>query len=344
MKKNILLVLSLSAIFLSSCENGDWEFPDYDIQTVYFAYQYPVRTITLGEDIFDTTLDNEGKCVIMATLGGVYENKQNIAIDFQVDNSLIDGLLFRQGENEMMPLPSSHYSLASDELIIPSGELSGGVEVQLTDAFFNDPKSLGRNYVIPLRMLNATVVDSILSGEPQVANPRRGVSTDWAVQPKDFIFYAVKYINPWEGFYLRRGEDVITGKNGNSNLDRTVVRSEQYVIDDEVVMLDSESRWEVSFTTSLQDIEGTDLNLVLLLSFDDAGNATISSSNPSEYTATGSGKFIKDGEKNSWGSQDRDALYLSYEIDTDEIQISTQDTLVMRNRGVAIETFSPVLQ
>ena len=93
MKNNILRFLFLSVVLFSSCENGDWDFPDYEYQVVYFAYQYPVRTITLGEDIFDTTLDNEGKCMILATMGGLYENKQNVTIDVEVDNSLVDGFL-----------------------------------------------------------------------------------------------------------------------------------------------------------------------------------------------------------------------------------------------------------
>ena len=39
------------------CKNDDWSFPDYDHSAVYFAYQYPVRTIVLGEDNnFDTSL------------------------------------------------------------------------------------------------------------------------------------------------------------------------------------------------------------------------------------------------------------------------------------------------
>ncbi|WP_031425955.1 DUF5627 domain-containing protein [Flavimarina sp. Hel_I_48] len=344
MRKNFFLLLFFIAAIFTSCENGDWEFPDYKYQAVYFAYQYPVRTITLGEDIFDTTLDNEGKCMIMATLGGVYENGRDITVNFQVDNTLVNGFLFGEGEGQVMPLPPSYYTLASGEITIPSGELSGGVEVQLTDAFFNDPRSLENNYVIPLRMLNTTTVDSILSGESQVENPRRGVTSDWATQPKDFIFYAVKYINPWEGFYLRRGEDVIVGKNGATNLNRTIERREQYVVDDEVVMLDSESRSQISFPLSLQDAEGVDLGIVLLLNFDDSGNVTITSSQPDAYSVTGTGEFIKDGEENSWGSQDRDALYLSYEIDLDDVNVTTQDTLVIRNRGVSLETFSPVLE
>lgn len=337
------MILGAVALF-TSCENGDAEFPDFEYNAVYFSYQYPVRTITLGEDLFDTSLDNEGKCKIFATVGGVYENEQNITIDVQVDNSLVDGFLFGADQGPVQALPATHYTLTSNEISIPSGSLSGGVEVQLTDAFFNDPKSLSNNYVIPLRMLGATAVDTILSGRPQVDNPRRGVFTDWAVQPKDFTFYAVKYINDLEAFYLRRGQDIITGKNGNTALNRTETRREQYVVDDEIVFLDSKARYQVSFPLSLQDIEGNDLNIVLLLNFDEEGNITVESSNPSEYTATGSGSFVKDGEINSWGSQDRDALYLSYEIDTDELQISTQDTLVTRNRGVSVETFAPILQ
>jgi hypothetical protein len=344
MKKNILFILFITITVFSSCENGDWEFPDYKYQGVYFAYQYPVRTITLGEDIFDTSLDNEGKCMIMATLGGVYENGNNITIGIEVDNALVDGFLFGEGQGQISALPSTHYTLASNEITIPSGKLSGGVEVQLTDAFFDDPKSLENNYVIPLKMLTATPVDSILSGESQVANPRRGVTSDWVVQPKDFTFYAVKYINPWEGFYLRRGKDVIVGKNGNSDLNRTVERNEQYVVDDEVVMLDSRSRYQISFPLSLQDADGVDLGIVLLLNFDETGNVTVSSSDPDTYSATGTGEFIKDGEENSWGSQDRDALYLSYKIDLDDVNVTTQDTLVIRNRGVSLETFSPVSQ
>jgi hypothetical protein len=44
----------MGALF-TACENGDWEFPDYKYSAVYFAYQSPIRTITLGED---KTVDN----------------------------------------------------------------------------------------------------------------------------------------------------------------------------------------------------------------------------------------------------------------------------------------------
>ena len=149
--KNIAYLFSvlLISIFFVSCENEDWEFPDFDYQTVYFAHQYPVRTITLGEDIFDTSLDNEWKFQIMATTGGIYENEQYVIIDITVDNTLVDGLAFSNG-GEIRAMPVNYYTLASDNIVIPKGIVTGGVEVQLTEASFANPLSIHRNYVIPV--------------------------------------------------------------------------------------------------------------------------------------------------------------------------------------------------
>ncbi len=92
MKNYIFILLIILAVF-SACENQDWEFPDFDYSTVYFPYQSPVRTLVLGEDdLFDNSLDNEHKCLIMATMGGIYENKKDVTIDVVVDNSLCENL------------------------------------------------------------------------------------------------------------------------------------------------------------------------------------------------------------------------------------------------------------
>ncbi len=70
MKKLFYLFSLIMLLAFSSCENQDWSFPDYGRTTVYFAYQYPVRTIVLGNDeIFDNTLDNQHKCLIKAVMG-----------------------------------------------------------------------------------------------------------------------------------------------------------------------------------------------------------------------------------------------------------------------------------
>jgi hypothetical protein len=121
---------------LVSC-NAEKEFPDYKYQTVYFAYQYPVRTITLGEDLtVNNELDNQYKCQIYAALGGAYYSKKDVAVTVAVDNSLLgSGMRFGSGKDEILPMPSSYFKLATDKIVIPSGTIAGSVDVQLTDAF-----------------------------------------------------------------------------------------------------------------------------------------------------------------------------------------------------------------
>jgi hypothetical protein len=77
------------------------------------------------------------------------------------------------------------------------------------------------------------------------------------------------------------------------------------------------------------------------LRFGNDGKCTIASASEN-YSATGTGSFIKKGEKNSWGNKDRDALYLKYEVNVAGLKITSTDTLVMRDRSVQFETFSPV--
>ncbi|MFA9193513.1 DUF5627 domain-containing protein [Flavobacterium sp. FBOR7N2.3] len=343
MKNKIFSVLVLLLVSLSSCTNQDTDFGNFDYQSVYFAYQFPVRTITLGEDVFDTTLDNDYKCRIMATLGGVYNNDKDVTIDVEVANSLTSGLLFRTGGDPIVAMPSNYYSLESNKIVISKGQITGGIDVQLTDAFFADPLSVKQTYVIPLQMTNVVNADTILSGTPLVpnANNNKAIIGQWSSAPKDFIFYAIKYINPWDGFYLRRGVDVYTNTS-NAAQNRTDVRRKQYVEQDDVFKVNTLSLSTIDFPVTYKDASGNNINLNLVLTVDkESGNITVSSSNPSSYTATGSGKFVKRGEKNSWGAKDRDAMYLSYNVNYSNFNISTTDTLVLRNRGVKAEVFTP---
>lgn len=340
MKNTAYIALALSLAF-TSCKNEDWEFPDFDYQTVYFAYQYPVRTITLGDDIFDTSMDNEGKFRILATTGGVYSSPRDVLVNVAVDESLADELLFEVNGHEIEVLPSEYYQLAAQSLVIPKGEVTGGIEIQLTSGFFNDPKAIKKSYVLPLRITDISNADSVLSGVGLVENPQRNNPADWSVVPKDFVLYALKYVNPWHGNYLRRGQDVIKGNNGNTALDETVVRHAEFVNEDELNTLQTRSMTEVEFPLSFPGEDGTNIPADLLLTFDDSGNCTVSALG-NGYTATGSGKFVSKGEVKSWGNQDRDAIYLQYEIDLPQMKISSTDTLVVRDRGVGMETFAPV--
>jgi len=320
----------------------------------------------LGDDnVVDNSLDNAHQCQIMGTFGGAYSNKSDITIGIKVDNSLCDGLSF-VGGGAVLPMPSNYYTLSSNQITIPKGDVMGPVTVQLTDAFFADPLSITNTYVIPVVMTSVQNADSILSGTPNVDSPNRCVASDWSVVPKDYILYAVKYINPWDANYLRRGTDVIT-INGATN---SAIRHAQYVENDEVIKLTTLSMTGLEMPTAYQNGLGDNLNMTVNLNFDNNQNCTIAAPttsyqltdpstnkviNVTNITATGAGQFVEKGDKNSWGNQDRNVLYLSYNIrfntetlvngvqtDSQSVSYATTDTLVVRDRGVGMETFDVV--
>ena len=321
--KKIFYIPLILLTALTSCKNAEWDFPDFGKQSVYFAYQGPIRTVTLGEDIFDTSLDNEHKIKIMATTGGVYLNEKDITIGITVDNSLTTGLSFPSPySGNVRPMPSNYYTLASNNIVIPKGSLVGGVEVQLTDAYFADPLSINTTYVIPLKMTSVNQADTILASA-------------------GYTLYAIKYVNPWDGFYLRRGKDVMVGKGGNTSLNQTVVRHMPFVEKDQIQKLNTRSLTQTEFPVTFKGAGGVNVNRSLLLTFDASGNCTVSSADGS-FAASGTGKFVKRGEKNSWGNKDRDALYLNYQVELSDVNVTSADTLVMRDRGVKMESFTPV--
>ena len=337
--KKIVALATLATMGLAACSNKDISFPNFDYQTVYFANQYPVRTVELGEDLFvDTSLDNQHKVVIKATMGGVYTNKQDRTIDFTVDESLCEGLFFANTTIPVTPMPASYYTLAStSKIVIPSGSIMGGVEVQLQDAFFADSKSLGNTYVIPLRMTGVQGADSILQGLPLVENPDRNVNSDWSVRPKDYVLYAVKFVNPWHGSYARRGVDrVIT-----SLVDTLAVRHKQYAEYDESVNMTTGGLKTSLLALVTKNAGGIDVPYTLSLTFADDGSCTISAG-ANDYEISGSGKFVSKGEKASLGGKDRDALYLDYTVNFKAIgmQHVTKDTLVLKSRNVGPEYYA----
>ena len=331
-----ILTIGILSVMISSCRNQDVEFPDFDYSTVYFAYQYPVRTIVLGEDVYDTSLDNQHKFEIYATMGGVYSNDKQITIDIAVDNSLTNNMFFSAG-NPVMPMPANYYTLAANQIKLDKN-FQGAVGVQLSEAFFADKNSLKNTYVVPLKMTNVNNADSILSGNPKYSGALRGNPADWDVLPKDFVLYCVKFINQWHANYLRRGVDQIT-INGTS---KTVVRHKQYVENDELSNLISASLMSNEFPVSVENAEGVKQTCTLLLTFDSSNKITVSTTTEG-YTATGSGTFVPKGEKNSWGNKDRDVVYLNYNITSNSgVAYATKDTLVVQGRGVKIETFTPL--
>lgn len=315
------LPLALGAV-MSSCESGDQDFPDYGTITVYFANQGYVRTIELGDDPeIDLTNDNNHEFSINAAMGGGYGNKHDITVNYTVDASLIQGKTFEDG-SDMVLLPENYYQLESSTITIPSGKIQGGVKVQLTDAFFADPLSKTRHYVLPVSITGVQGADSILAS-------------------KKYVICAVKYVNPWQANYLRRGVDVITNAAGKQT---TNTRHATYVEKDELVKIGTYGLNTSTFSVSMTDDNGKSYACKLLLTFNN-DECKISSLTDG-FTAEGNGSFVLKGEKKSFGGKDRNALYLKYSVHSDALgkTIATTDTLVMRDRGIAPEYFTPKIK
>ena len=356
--KKYIYGVALGALSLTyaSCYNADREFSDFEGgTTAYFAYQYPVRTLILGNDIYDNSLDNDHRCRIWATMGGAYSGRDAV-VNYVVDPSLCNNLWFvDEGGNPsyaVTPLPSTHYNLLSD--VIPyNGDSRGYVEVQFTDAFFNDPKAIENYYVIPLRMTGATGIDHILSGTPREGmNPSRTNADGWDVLPMDYVLYCVKYMNPWQGRYIRRGVDKVTEKGVTTNVvrkDFTMMNSDlehnkenPVNANDEVCSINTKNMTQAIFPVSFKT-SGASIACNLILTFN--GNNCTISTDDANVTVTGSGEFIKGGTADEkykdyrWGSMNgdpvnRDILRLAYNVDfTDKnIQVSTADTMVVQTR------------
>lgn len=336
--------VALLAAGLVSCKNADNDFPDHqDGVSAYFPYQYPVRTLILGEDPgSDNSLDNQGKCMIIATQGGAYKSR-NLKIDVVVDDALTANLTFPDG-TPVKPMPSNYYSLASTTLT-KVADYQFGTVVTLTDAFFADPESVNETYVIPVRMVKAIGADYIVAGTPLVpdSNPALTDASAWEVQPKDFVLYCVRYINEWTGSYCRRGTDkIIDNITGDVS---TAERKEQFVERDEVVYITTKSVNTAIFPVSVQYNDGNTISTLtcdLLLTFDGQGNCNITTDTPG-MSVSGTGKWVKDGEKHSINNEDCDALYLKYTVNFGPVTYETDDILVMRHREVkGVFDFQPV--
>ena len=94
-------------------------------------------------------------------------------------------------------------------------------------------------------------------------------------------------------------------------------------------------------TVNMKDNAGKNVPCQLLLTFDNDNKCTISALTAG-FTAQGTGSFVKNGEKNSMGGKDRNALYLNYTLASESLAKSqtTTDTLVVRNRGIKQEYFT----
>lgn len=342
--KKILFILSVF-IGLTACENQKNTFPNFDYTSGFFPYQYPVRTLVLGDYIYDNANDNNHKFVISAAMGGVYENKENRIFKFVVDEELCTNAFFADG-SPIRPLPKAYYQLSDDkEIVIVPGKVNGGVEVQLSDAFFNDPLAIKNAYVLPIRLTGVLNLDTLLQGKATSFSADPRVASQWATLPRHFSMFCVKYINPFHGKFLHYGAASLTQNN-------TIVESKtyraQYIEQNEISTLTTTGRTQVSWNTTFKTTSPNgQFNMLLNFASDDylapAGIAcTIVQPDGVPYAITGTGKFVSNGEE--WGGKKRNTIYLSYTVDNNIYRYSATDTLVMRDRAVTMEVYTPTIK
>ena len=369
------MVIALGALSLSlaSCYNADKDFPDYEGGTkAYFAYQNPIRTLVLGNDIYDNSLDNDHKCRIWATMGGAYGGRDAV-VNVIIDESLCDNLYFLDDggyENrKVLPLPHDFYNYedVKNATINYNGDSRGYLEIQFTDKFFENAKtsSADTTYVIPVRMTGVKGIDALQSGTPNKEGAIRQNANDWTVLPMDYTLYCVRYMNPWQAKYIRRGVDIVT-ENASDESKKTItsyVRKDFSLYNsdiehysqmdpsnpvnqnDEICAIKTKNMKQAIFPVSIKN-SGASIPCNLILTFKDDNTCTISTDDEN-VIATGTGEFITKGTERSeykdyqWGSIEgkpvqRDILRLAYKVDFSgtgkDIQVETADTLVVQTR------------
>ncbi|NJN26924.1 MAG: DUF1735 domain-containing protein [Cyclobacteriaceae bacterium] len=341
MKNIIKIAFIIVAGILVACNNQEPVFPDYYYTSVYFPIQYPARTLILGEySEGDNSMDLEGRFEIGVTMSGVYSNKVDRKVYFEIDNSLLDNVA------NVRALPATHYTLElASPVTIPAGSMKGRITVQLTEAFFNDTLAIApvknTNYVIPLVITQIENLDSLLSGIPAVQSPRVHAIEDWEALPQDFTMYGIKYMNEYHGHYLRRGVDVMTKSSGETV---SSTYHADYVVRDELVMLTTSGRNKVMYENMVRrGTEGSPGNVKMELNFSDGNTGSISGVRDGQYNVSGVGKFVPDGDE--WGGKAQDVIYLDYSY-TDVANSEThavKDTLVIRDRAAIFEEYSVAL-
>jgi hypothetical protein len=337
--RNIFICIVL-IIGLAGCENQEQVFPDYDLQAVYFPIQLPIRTLSLGEDRVDNTLDKEHKFDIGVSIGGMYENKKNWTVDYVVDTSLTENAMNGTGA-PLISLPANYYTLNPlNTVIIPKGSFNGLIRVELTDDFFNDTLSLTGQYVIPLR-ITGTSADSVLSGKqakPGIADRR--VLSDWesGKAPKDWVLYGIKYVNAYHGTYLHRGRDIIS--NGGVPTDTVVFRN-RYVERDITYLLTTTGLLSVATNGIGNKTSKTgkySMGLAFANSQGASGSIIISPRAGSTYVVTGTGEYYDIANSiESWTGLVWQSMYLNYTYTEGANVHEVADTLVFRDRGMKYE-------
>jgi hypothetical protein len=293
--------------------------------------------LILGDYIYDNTNDNNHQFVISIHMGGVYKNTRDRKFKVEVDNSLCDSILFNSQGDTIRPMPAKYYTLASKVITIPKGNLYGGVTVQLTDAFFNDPRSIGLCYVVPLRIISSNDVDTILSGKPVSPDADPRIVSDWSVASKDFTMFAVNYINEYHGTYFHYGKSELKDNTTNTVVEDSTYQA-KYVVNNKTANLITTGRYQVSCSIPIYSkIMTGSANIVLTFK---GNTCTVSAPQNSLYQISGTGEFKSNAYE--WGDQKRDGITLKYTISDGQHTYAANDVFIILDSGIVMQVYHPV--
>lgn len=368
--KKIILSSILAIILLSGCSNDPNNFPDYTTQAVYFPYQYPVRTLVLGESTLDNSIDLQHAFNIGVGVGGMYTNNTDWSVAFKLAPEYLTYLTNIQAYDPngvlttVKMLPANYFKLGKDTItplgdstiIIPKGSFSGLLRVNLTDAFFADTNSYKFLYVLPLKIKSAAT--TILSGIPNLSLqqnpfPNPHLTLDWTIgnAPKDFTLFSIKYINPWHGTYFYRGKQY-----KNDVLDNTYHQLDQELNATASVVTTGFKRSTMKRMGAF--VAATNVfNMTFGNNIDGIGEIILSTIPGSLIKVTGTGKYYKTNtafakdDMNAWllnPITGKKTPHLTMTLDYTVTGISAGntyhfvDTLVMRDNSMKFESFIPI--
>jgi hypothetical protein len=291
-------------------------------------------------------MDNMHQFEIGVTMTGIYENKEDRKVYFELDTALLSNIA------NSKYLPTNQYTIeTTSPVTIPKGDIKGRILVKLTDAYFNDPKNVSGfyvatgvvcNYSIPLKITKVEGLDSILVGKAISATPKRTIAADWSILPKDYTLFGVKYINKYHGYYLRRGADKLINAAVDTVFGTKTYRT-PFVESNEVTKastVDLNTVLVPSIIRRHQKPDGGTLSLKLQF----ANDGTCTVTNNVTSAVIGTGLLKENGD--IWGGKAHDVIYLDYAYTdlTKNEKHEVKDTMVIRDRGVGFELLIPTLK
>lgn len=173
---------------------------DFDYNSVYFTYQYDVRTFVVGEGM---------KIDFGVVLGGIMENKKDLTVEYEIEPALLTPEILIQMKagasyikdavskvSNLQLLPTDYYSITdAGKLVIKAGQHSGKATIRPDSVnFLTDENTIIANYALPF-LITKSDADSILQG-------------------KHYSVIGLKYENMLFGNYWHGGVTVVKDASG----------------------------------------------------------------------------------------------------------------------------------